>query len=285
MTRLPHDIAAQIAALGAKFDANLLAATRALFAPVQSLELSSPGTLREAMPYGAAERHKLDLYSPGGSGHPVLVYIPGGGFVGGDRRGYRNVGTYFARNGYVTFIPDYRLAPADPWPAGAQDVAMAVDFAAAEAKKYGGDPARIHVVAQSAGATHAAGALFDAQYQPKAIGAVRKAVLVNGIYRIEATERAPNILQYFGDDPSTYARRSPITHIADSRLPVLLMLAEYDPAFLAAPTLELARALCLRDGKAPPLVRLEGHNHISPIFAIGTPFDDVGPQVLDFFAG
>ena len=52
--------------------------------------------------------------------------------------------------------------------------------------------------------------------------------------------------------------------------------------FLAAPTLELARALCLRDGKAPPLVWLEAHNHISPIFAIGTPHDAVGPRVLEF---
>ncbi len=282
MSALPQDIAAAIAARGARFDAEVLAATRALFAPLQDLQLPSEGGVHEALAYGGAERQRLDAYLPGKRGAPVLVYVCGGGFVGGDRRGYRNVGAYFARHGYLTLIPDYRLAPADSWPAGAQDVAAVVDFAAAEAAKHGGDPARIFVVAQSAGATHAAGALFDSSLQPKALDAVRKAVLVNGIYAVAAGERAPNLLQYFGEDATEYERRSPITHVAGNRLPVLLMLAEYDPAFLASPTLEFARALCLRDGKAPPLVWLAAHNHLSPIMAIGTPHDAVGPRVLEF---
>jgi triacylglycerol lipase len=279
---LPPEIAAKIADLGAKFDGDVLAATRALFAPLANLDVPVPGKIQENVAYGADERQRADLFMPGGSGRPILIYVPGGGFVGGSKAGYRNVGAYFARNGFATIVPDYRLAPAHPWPAGAEDVAATIDWAAAHAGDFGGDAKNVFIFGQSAGATHVAGALFDAKLQPKSIAAVRGAALANGIYRMTGEMRAPNMLQYFGEDQGAYAARSPINHVGNSKLPLLLMLSEYDPAFLGVPTLELAQAIYLRDQKSPPLVWLKGHNHISSIFAIGTAVDEVGPLVLDF---
>lgn len=276
------EVAARIAALGAAFDRDILLATREIFAAKTSTEMPPDGRVAADVAYGPDPRQKLDVYAPGGSGRPIVIFVPGGGFVGGDRRGYQALGAYFARNGFLAIIPDYRLAPAHTWPAGAEDVARVVDWAADQGASHGGDPGVIVVFGQSAGATHAASALFDETLRPANIAAVRGAVLMNGIHQITAEDRAPNILQYFGEDPSLYGQRSPVTHAGASRLPLLLMLAEFDPASLATGTLDLARAVTLRDGRCPQLVWLPGHNHVSPVFALGTEDDEAGPIILDF---
>ena len=85
----------------------------------------------------------------------MLVYIPGGGYVGGDKNSdgvfYGNLGVYFARHGYLTIVANYRLAPAHPWPAGSQDVAGAIAWARKEAEAHGGDAGRLFLFGQSAG--------------------------------------------------------------------------------------------------------------------------------------
>jgi acetyl esterase len=151
------------------------------------------------------------------------------------------------------------------------------------ATAHSGNPRRILLFGQSAGATHVANALFDPHLRPKAIESVCAAVLMSGLYSVTARMREPNIFQYFGTDERGYERRSPLTHVGNSQLPVFLLFAEYDPVALATPTLDLARAICLRDGKSPPLTWLRHHNHISGVIGIGSTVDNVGPQVLAFF--
>jgi acetyl esterase/lipase len=57
----------------------------------------------------------------------ALIFLHGGGFVRGDKGDRDNVGYYFARQGLVVIVPNYRLAPDHRWPAGAEDaVAVAV---------------------------------------------------------------------------------------------------------------------------------------------------------------
>jgi triacylglycerol lipase len=274
-------VLAKIAALGAKFDGDVLAKTRA------AIETLPSGTddvrrLTGSVSYGSDPRQEIDVYSPGGSERPILIFVPGGGFVGGDKAGYRGLGEYFASQGYLTLIGNYRLAPAAQWPSGAQDVSAMVDWAADNAARYGGDPEKMFVFAQSAGATHAAGALFDPDLRPKHISAVKAAVLASGVYRIAPAGPDAGTTKYFTDDVSTYAHRSPLTHVGASGLPLLLLVAEYDPLFLGTPTLELASAVYARDGKCPPLLRMGGHNHVSYVIGMGSLIDDVGPQIVRF---
>ncbi|RIK97241.1 MAG: lipase [Proteobacteria bacterium] len=279
---LREEVFAKIAALGARFDGDVMAATRAV---IETLPDDAGDARRfvESVSYGPDPRHEIDVYSPGGTGRPVLVYVPGGGFVGGDKATYRRLGEYFARQGYLTLIGNYRLAPAVQWPSGAQDVSAMVDWAVANAARYGGDPARTFVFGQSAGATHVAGALFDPDLRPRNVSAVKAAVLASGIYRIEPTDPESGITKYFSDDASTYAKRSPLTHVGASRLPLLLLVAEYDPSFLGMPTLELAGAVYARDGKCPPLLWLNRHNHVSYVLGMGSAIDAVGPEIVRFF--
>lgn len=271
---------AKIAALGAKFDPDVLVQTRTA---IETLSGGADDAPVVSVSYGQDPRQEIDIYSPGGAGRPVLVYIPGGGFVGGDKAGYRKLGNYFARQGYLTLVGNYRLAPAVQWPASAQDTAAIIDWAVENGKQHGGDPTRIFVFGQSAGATHVAGALFDPELRPRNIDAVKGVVLGSGIYRIERADPEAGITKYFSGDVSTYAHRSPLTHVGASKLPLLLLVAEYDPPFLGLPTLELANAVYARDGRCPPLIRMGEHNHISYVLGMGSAIDNVGPEITRFF--
>lgn len=284
---LPPEVRAKIVEMGPVLTPELVRTTMAMFAP-----LAKPGALAgvkvsENLSYGPDARNKLDLFEPEGKGpRPVLVFIPGGGFVGGDKHSndaiYANVGAYFARHGLLTAIANYRLAPQHPWPAGAEDFGQVIAWVAANAAAHGGNPRRIFVMGHSAGATHVASYLFDASLHPRSGAGVVGAILVSGFYEVNAANLAPNITAYFGTDASQFAARSPITHVGESKVPLFLAVAEYDPPFLEIPSLNLAAKVCRRDGKCPRLAWLKGHNHISELASVNTKDEALGRQVLDF---
>jgi len=82
--------------------------------------------------YGPHERQRLDVFRPRlGARLPVLLFVHGGGFAGGDKAlpgtpFHGNVGIWAARHGLLGVVMTYRLAPGHPWPAGAEDVGAAV---------------------------------------------------------------------------------------------------------------------------------------------------------------
>src|SRR5262249_40417067 len=95
-----------------------------------------------------------DFYSPKGlDGAPVLVAVHGGGWQIGDRKFYRNWGTYLAKNGYAVFAIEYRLMKpgVKTWPGAVYDTKAAVQYVRAQAADLGIDPQRIGLVGDSAG--------------------------------------------------------------------------------------------------------------------------------------
>ena len=285
----PPGVAEKIKAIGPKFDNETLAQTRELYAPLVKRQSAAKVTVTADIAYGGDPRQKLDLYRPEGRRLPILVYIPGGGYVGGDKNAdgvfYGNLGVYFANHGYLTVIANYRLAPANPWPAGAQDTGGAIAWARREGESHGGDTNRVFLFGQSAGATHAASYLFDPQFHSAGGVGIKAAVLMSGgAYSVPA-KPSPNHIAYFGADASQYEARSPITHVGKSKVPLFLSIAEYDPGFLTAPTYDLARAVSLRDGQSPQFAYFRGHNHVSTVQSLGSGQDDVGERVREFLGG
>lgn len=103
--------------------------------------------------------HLLDVYlpSPEHQGpRPVVVYYHGGGFRILSKESHWLMGIAFAREGYVTMVPDYRKAPAHTYPAAHEDAFRAYRWAVEHAEAFGGDPSRIVVAGESAGANLAA---------------------------------------------------------------------------------------------------------------------------------
>jgi triacylglycerol lipase len=274
----------RIAELGPHFDPAILQETFALYRP--SLPLPSERLMVQLdIPYAPQERQRLDLYAPAKAASlPVLVYVPGGGFIGGDKWSedgfYANIGYDFARRGFLVLIMNYRLAPLHPWPAGGEDVGCAVSWAREHAPAHGGDPDRIAIFGQSAGATHVLKWLFDPSF--KGTKSVSAAILSSGTYHVAGDRIPPNVMAYFGSDSSMYEARSPINHVQRTNVSVLLTVSEFDPPFLASPTFNLAAKLTNSNGRSPQLRWLAGHNHASNVLSIGTSDDTAANLLADF---
>jgi len=100
---------------------------------------------------GAALR--LDILQPPGPGpHPVLIYLHGGAFAIGSKRTHRALAAAYASQGYLVCNVDYRLAPEHPFPAAIEDACAAWSWAADHVVEHGGDPQRIALAGESAGA-------------------------------------------------------------------------------------------------------------------------------------
>lgn len=126
--------------------------------------------------YGSAENQTLDLYLPKGMAKaPVLLFVHGGSWYNGDKSEYPFLGEAFSKNGYLTAVINYRKAPQVQFPAFVQDAAMAVRWVIDHIAEYGGDPNRIYLMGQSAGAQIAALVALDPRYL-QAVGLERSAL-------------------------------------------------------------------------------------------------------------
>ena len=130
----------------------------------------------------------MQIYLPEDSlegARPVVVYVPGGGMVSGDKRqtevAWSCAGRFFARAGAVAIVVNYRLVPGVVYPGGGyvtlaslgrllfrwdvltcmwirDDIRSIRQWVAQHIHKepYRGDPNWLIIVGQSAGGTHVA---------------------------------------------------------------------------------------------------------------------------------
>jgi len=105
--------------------------------------------------YGHLPSQVLDVWRPRhvpNGPAPVLVFVPGGGWVHGSRRmqGYALM-SHLAAQGWVCLSIDYRVAPQSRWPAHLEDVKTAVAWAREHAGEFGGDKNFVAIAGCSAG--------------------------------------------------------------------------------------------------------------------------------------
>lgn len=115
--------------------------------------------------YGPDPEQRARVYVPPGTGpFPVLVHVHGGGFVAGGLDVVDEPVRALALDaGVVVVSATYRRAPEHRFPAAHDDAAAALAWTAKEVSAYGGDPDRIAVLGDSAGANLAAGAVLRAR--------------------------------------------------------------------------------------------------------------------------
>jgi acetyl esterase/lipase len=260
------------------------AAVRELYKPIMR-DADRDVLVHRDVAYGDDARHKLDICRKNSSEtRPIFLYVPGGGFVGGDKNVddtfYANIGSWAAQAGMVGVTMNYRLAPQNRWPDAATDIAAAVGWLKANARNYNGDADRIFVFGHSAGAAHVATYLFDPDIRGDT--QVRAAWLSSGIYEVPDDETRSNVLAYYGSDTGEFARRSSINFVEHSNIPVGISVAEYDPPEFVTPSFDLAKLVCLRDRACPKVIVLEGHNHFSGVASLGSSDESVAEYLLKF---
>jgi acetyl esterase/lipase len=260
-----------------------------------ALQAGPKGTVKvtKDVAYGTNPRQKVDIYQPAGKrGLPIMVFFHGGGYTGGERDYtplvHANVMTYFARNGFLGINADYRLAPEFAWPSGAQDVRWVVEWVQKHAADYGGDPNRIFLFGHSAGASHVAQYALDRRFQPPNGPGIAGAILLSGRYVLhydpdDASLAKGGVAEYFGTDPSRFESRSAASHVAESRVPIMIVMSEHDQLNLATTSGELFVAICKRDGgRCPRFLQLKYHNHMSEFYHFNTQDDYLGREILDW---
>ena len=96
---------------------------------------------------------QLDIYKPKNlvKPAPLLVFIHGGGWTGGQRADYLVYLVAFAKKGYMTATVSYRLVKDSTYPACAEDITDAVQWLFENGETYGYDPDRIALIGGSAG--------------------------------------------------------------------------------------------------------------------------------------
>ena len=202
--------------------------TAALFAPMQEEEPYQGVKTEREVKYGPADRHLLDVFTPetAVSARPVLIFIHGGAFVGGNKRTtptspfYDNVMLWAVHNGFVGVNATYRLAPQSPYPAGAEDLAAVVAWVAGKIGERGGDPARIYLMGHSAGAVHVANYVSHPEFYKVRDGGLAGAVMVSGIYDLTASPLGDaEIDRLFRLRPVTLCRAFLAAGIADNEDP------------------------------------------------------------------
>ena len=116
-------------------------------------------------------------------GLPVLVFVHGGGLTAGTGSARMYEGTSFTRDGVVLVTLNYRLGaagwlhvPDAPDNRGLLDVIAALNWVAGHIEYFGGDPGKVTVAGQSAGAMIVAALLAC----PKATGLFQRAISQSG---------------------------------------------------------------------------------------------------------
>ncbi len=103
--------------------------------------------------YGDHNSNVLDFWKAEGEGpRPILVYIHGGGWIGGDKgSGTPNVDWYLKKGISVAAI-NYRLTGIAPLPAPVHDATRGIQFLKSKAEEWNIDKDRIVLTGGSAGA-------------------------------------------------------------------------------------------------------------------------------------
>ncbi len=195
---------------------------------------------------------------------PVMVFIHGGGWVGGTSDCAAYDGTSFATNGIVLISINYRMGIEGLLPLqGAdtniclRDMIAALQWVQANASSFGGDPANVTVFGESAGAMSIANLIGS----PKAKGLFRRAIVQSG----------------HGSMLRTMTTASRLT----ARLAQILGVAGTSEAFRAKSLEDAARAVeeVSRPGSGLDMRDLDGRDRtfgISKFLPLGG--DDIVPE-------
>ncbi len=186
----------------------------------------------------------MDLFIPDHHGNlPVLVYLHGGGWAGGNKNGIGPKSVFFASKDIIVASVNYRLGVMTASPNAADDVAAAIRYLRHIASGIGADANRIVLMGHSAGAHIGALVACDERYlarQGLSPDAIAGTILLDGsaydIPTLMKDERGESFVGIFSRDPQLWKEVSPITYAQHRRgkSPFVLAYAGNDPVRRAA---------------------------------------------------
>jgi acetyl esterase/lipase len=198
------------------------------------------------IPYtkNADKLQTLDVYSPAKAKNlPVVFWIHGGGWQGGDKSDVQIKPQVFNGKGFVLVSTNYRLLPSVDMATLTRDVAKSIRWVHDHIAEYGGDPKRLLIMGHSAGAQLAALLCTDDRYLKEeglSLAIIKGCVPVDGdtydipaMIEVAETRWRVHGLPFpksthrikFGNDAAKHKDFSAVTHVAkDKGIPPFLIL-------------------------------------------------------------
>ena len=231
-----------------------------LLAPLAAWAADAPAPLaptKADVPYAGTTdfRQTLNVYLPASKPAkpaPVIFWIHGGGWQGGEKTNVQLKPKFFTDLGYVFISTNHRYVKAVPMSEIFADLAKSLRWTHEHAAEFGGDPARIVIMGHSSGAQLAAYLAID-ERPLKAEGLSLK--MFKGCVPVDAdTFDIPAVIalatanrkaagkpepkyghrEIFGGQPERWTDYSAVTHVAAGKgIPPFLIL--YDAAAALTP--------------------------------------------------
>lgn len=214
--------------------------------------------------YDSVTGQKLDVYTPEvvKPDSPVVVFFYGGRWSEGQKEDYRFVGSFFAENGYIAVIPDYRKYPNVKFPAFVEDGAAALKWVSQNVSGR-----KIVVSGHSAGAHIGAILVSDERYLKKVS---LEPVILGGFIGLAGpynfTPDEPDLMDMFGP-PKNYAQMQVTTFIDGSEPPMLLLHGAEDEVVGTFNYEKVESAIKSKGGKVESHL-IEGFGHIDPVSSL-----------------
>ncbi|MBS0317674.1 MAG: alpha/beta hydrolase [Proteobacteria bacterium] len=135
--------------------------------------------------YGPSEDERVDIFPAAQAGAPLLLFIHGGYWQGGDKRDVSFVAHRLVGSGIAVAVSNYALAPHVPLGTMVEQTRRLVDWLHREAARFGADPQRIFLMGHSAGGHLAAMMLSDHGPQQAGVRAALRGVFaISGLFEL-----------------------------------------------------------------------------------------------------
>lgn len=256
-----------------------------------------------------SEAQKLDLYLPetGEGPFPLVVFIHGGGWFGGDKADGQEAAWVTLRSqGYAVASINYRLSGEASHPAGLLDCKTAIRYLKANEDRYHIDAGRVAVAGDSAGGHYAlmvaltegnsefedvtdsypeedASVCCAVVWYPMTDLAAAWQLMQSGIYAMLGDESAWSGLEDFiGEDIANVtqeklAAASPINYISERMSPILLQHGSADTICPVEQSHSFYREAVQAAGEeSVQLDIMEGAEHGDPVFETPENMERVG---------
>jgi arylformamidase len=231
--------------------------------------------------YGPTSIERLEIYPTPRSEAPVMVFLHGGAWRGGEARSQAYAAEMFVQAGAHWVAPDFATVTDVGLDGMVAQVRHAVAWVARNAASFDGDPGRIYVGGHSSGAHLAGNVLVTDWARDFGLPAdlVKGGLCISGMYDLKAVRLSARS-SYVKFDDRIEHDLSPQRHLTRLGSPVIVAYAEHDSPEFQRQSREFAEAL-QAIGRLQRLIVAPGLNHFEIPETLASPAGLLGRAALE----